>query len=236
MYGTLYLIPCPIAETADPWEVLPAANRRVLESLDCFIVEQTRTARRFLAKAKLDRPIDELEFLELNEHTAAAEAEELVAPLLAGRSVGVISEAGVPGVADPGAAVVAVCHRRGIRVVPLVGPSSILLAIMASGLNGQSFAFNGYLPVKPAARAQAIRRFEHRARSERQAQLFIETPYRGAGLFAQMVGLCASDTLLTVAADITGPDEYIVTRTVAEWRRRPAPDLNRKPAVFILGI
>ena len=139
MPGTLYLIPCPIAEEGDVWDVLPAANRAVMASLDYFIVENTRSARRFLSKAKLGRPIEELEFRELNEHTVAGrEVEELVAPIAAGRSAGVISEAGVPGVADPGALVVALCHRRGIRVVPLVGPSSILLAMMASGLNGQS--------------------------------------------------------------------------------------------------
>ena len=159
MPGTLYLIPCPIAEEGDVWDVLPAANRAVMASLDYFIVENTRSARRFLSKAKLGRPIEELEFRELNEHTVAGrEVEELVAPIAAGRSAGVISEAGVPGVADPGALVVALCHRRGIRVVPLVGPSSILLAMMASGLNGQSFAFNGYLPVKPDERDDADRR------------------------------------------------------------------------------
>ena len=157
MPGTLYLIPCPIAEEGDVWDVLPAANRAVMASLDYFIVENTRSARRFLSKAKLGRPIEELEFRELNEHTVAGrEVEELVAPIAAGRSAGVISEAGVPGVADPGALVVALCHRCGIRVVPLVGPSSILLAMMASGLNGQSFAFNGYLPVKPGHGRSAL--------------------------------------------------------------------------------
>ena len=167
MYGTLYLIPCPISDRTEPWDVLPAANRAVIDALDYFIVENTRTARRFLSKAGIGRPIDTLCFRELNEHTAAGrEVEELVAPLLAGRSAGVISEAGVPGVADPGALVVAACHRRGIRVVPLVGPSSILMALMASGLNGQSFAFNGYLPVKPPERARAIRSLERRAAAE----------------------------------------------------------------------
>ena len=158
--GTLYLIPCPISDETAPWEVLPAANRAVMDSLDYFIVENTRSARRFLAKAGIARPIDGLEFRELNEHTVAGrEVEELVRPIAEGRSAGVISEAGVPGVADPGALVAEACHRRGIRVVPLVGPSSIILAVMASGLNGQSFAFNGYLPVKPPERAKAIRFF-----------------------------------------------------------------------------
>lgn len=236
MNGTLYLIPCPISDRTAPWDVLPAANRAVMEGLDYFIVENTRTARRFLSKAGIARPIDTLEFRELNEHTAAGrEVEELVAPLLAGRSAGVISEAGVPGVADPGALVVEACHRRGIRVVPLVGPSSILLALMASGLNGQSFAFNGYLPVKPPERAQAIRRLERRAQSEGQAQLFIETPYRNAKLLEQLLQVLAPATRLTVAMEITAPDEFISTHTVDEWRRGQRPDLQKHPAIFIVG-
>jgi len=235
MSGTLYLIPCPIADCGEVWDVLPAANREVMAALDYFIVENTRSARRFLAKAKLGLKIDELEFRELNEHTPAGGAEELVAPIEAGRSAGVISEAGVPGVADPGAAVVALCHRRGIRVVPLVGPSSILLAMMASGLNGQSFAFNGYLPVKPDERARAIRAFERRAHAEGQAQLFIETPYRNVKLLEQLVQLCAPQTMLTVACGLTAPDETILTRSIAAWRRSRLPEIGKRPAIFILG-
>ncbi|HJA96193.1 MAG TPA: SAM-dependent methyltransferase [Candidatus Alistipes faecavium] len=235
-YGTLYLIPCPISDETAPWEVLPASNRAVMDSLDYFIVENTRTARRFLSKAGIARPIETLEFRELNEHTLAGrEVEALVEPLLAGRSAGVISEAGVPGVADPGALVVEACHRRGIRVVPLVGPSSIILAMMASGLNGQSFAFNGYLPVKPPERARAIRAFERRAVGEGQSQLFIEAPYRNAKLLEQLVQTLAPTTRLTVAADLTAPDQRIETRTVAQWRERPLPEINRHPAIFIIG-
>lgn len=235
-YGTLYMIPCPIADEGDPWSVLPAANREVMASLDYFIVENVRSARRFLSRAGIG-PIDRLEFRELNEHTAAGrEVEELVEPLLKGRSAGVISEAGVPGVADPGALVAALCHRRGIRVVPLVGPSSILMAVMASGLNGQSFAFNGYLPVKPPERARAIRQLEHRARTERQSQLFIEAPYRNQKLLEQLLQVCQPDTLLTVAVDITAPGEWIRTRSVADWRRVPLPDLQKRPCLFVLGI
>lgn len=236
-YGTLYMIPCPIADEGDVWSVLPACNREVMASLDYFIVENVRSARRFLSKAGIGRPIDELEFRELNEHTVAGKVvEELVAPILKGRSAGVISEAGVPGVADPGALVAALCHRRGVRVVPLVGPSSILLAVMASGLNGQSFAFNGYLPVKPPERARAIRQLEHRARSERQSQLFIEAPYRNRKLLEQLLQVCQPDTLLTVAVDITAPDEWIRTRPVAEWRSSSLPELQKRPCLFILGI
>lgn len=235
-YGTLYLIPCPISDETEPWEVLPAANRAVMDGLDYFIVENTRTARRFLSKAGVARPIETLEFRELNEHTAAGrEVEELVEPLLAGRSAGVISEAGVPGVADPGALVVEACHRRGIRVVPLVGPSSIILAMMASGLNGQSFAFNGYLPVKPPERTRAIRAFERRVAAERQAQLFIEAPYRNAKLLEEFLRTLAPTTRLTVAVDLTAPGGWVETRTITQWRERPRPDINKRPAIFILG-
>ena len=235
-YGILYLIPCPISDETAPWEVLPAANRAVLDGLDYFIVENTRTARRFLSKAGIARPIDTLEFRELNEHTAAGrEVEELVRPLLEGRSAGVISEAGVPGVADPGALAVEACHRHGIRVVPLVGPSSIILAMMASGLNGQSFAFNGYLPVKPPERAQAIRRLERRAHAEGQSQLFIEAPYRNAKLLEQLLQVLAPATRLTVAVDITAPGEFIATHTVEEWRRERLPEMQKRPAIFVIG-
>lgn len=235
-YGTLYLIPCPISDETAPWEVLPAANREVMDALDYFIVENTRSARRFLSKAGVARPIDTLEFCELNEHTAAGqEVEELVKPLLDGRSAGVISEAGVPGVADPGALVVETCHRRGIRVVPLVGPSSIVMAVMASGLNGQSFAFNGYLPVKPPERVQAIRRFERRAHAEGQSQLFIEAPYRNVKLMEQLLQTLAPETRLTVAMDITAPGEFIRTLRVREWRAAELPAMNKRPAIFIIG-
>ena len=226
-FGILYLIPCPISDETAPWDVLPAANRAVMDALDYFIVENTRTARRFLSKAGIARPIGELEFRELNEHTAAGrEIEELIAPLLEGRSAGVISEAGVPGVADPGAPVVGACHRRGIRVVPLVGPSSIILAVMASGLNGQSFAFNGYLPVKPPERTRAIRFFERRALSEGQSQ---------DRKMEQLVQTLGDQTRLTVAVDLTAPDERIETHTAGEWRRRQLPEMNRRPAIFIIG-
>ena len=235
-YGTLYLIPCPISDETAPWEVLPASNREVMVALDYFIVENTRSARRFLSRAGIARPIDTLEFRELNEHTVAGpDVEALVDPIAAGRSAGVISEAGVPGVADPGALVVEACHRRGIRVVPLVGPSSILLAVMASGLNGQSFAFNGYLPVKPPERARAIRFFERRARAEGQSQLFIEAPYRNVKLLEQLLELLAPQTRLTVALDLSAPGQWVETHTVEEWRRRRLPELNRRPAIFIIG-
>ena len=234
--GILYMIPCPISDQTDVYDVVPEANRRVMDSLDYFIVENIRSARRFLSKAGIQRKIDELEFVELNEHTVAGQAvEAMVKPLLAGRSAGVISEAGVPGVADPGALVVEACHKHNIRVVPLVGPSSILLAMMASGLNGQSFAFNGYLPVKPPERSKAIKALERRAHAEQQSQIFIEAPYRNVKLMEQMLQVCAAETMLTVACDITSPEELIVTRTIAQWRKCGVPDIAKRPTIFIIG-
>ena len=234
--GILYMIPCPISDQTEVYDVVPQANRSVVDSLDYFIVENVRSARRFLSKAGISRKIDELEFVELNEHTVAGQAvEAMIKPLMAGRSAGVISEAGVPGVADPGALVVEACHRRGIKVVPLVGPSSILLAMMASGLNGQSFAFNGYLPVKPPERSKAIKALERRAHAEHQSQIFIEAPYRNIKLMEQMLQVCAAETKLTVACDITSPEELIVTRSVAEWRKVGVPDIAKRPTIFIIG-
>ncbi|MBO5350237.1 MAG: SAM-dependent methyltransferase [Alistipes sp.] len=234
--GVLYMIPCPISDETTPWEVLPEANRRIMQSLDYFIVENTRTARRFLSKAALGLKIDELEFVELNEHTVAGEAiERMIAPVLEGRSAGVISEAGVPGVADPGALVVEAAHRKGIRVVPLIGPSSILLAVMASGLNGQSFAFNGYLPVKGPERQKAIRFFERRAHQEHQSQLFIEAPYRNQKLAEELLQTLQAETRLTIAMDLTAPTEWIRTLRVAEWRKTKLPELNKRPAIWIIG-
>lgn len=230
------MIPCPISDETTPWEVLPEANRCIMQSLDYFLVENTRTARRFLSKAALGRKIDELEFVELNEHTVAGEAiERMIAPVLEGRSAGVISEAGVPGVADPGALVVEAAHRKGIRVVPLIGPSSILLAVMASGLNGQSFAFNGYLPVKGPERQKAIRFFERRAHQEHQSQLFIEAPYRNQKLAEELLQTLQAETRLTIAMDLTAPTEWIRTLRVAEWRKTKMPELNKRPAIWIIG-
>ena len=234
--GVLYMIPCPISDQTAVYDVVPEANRRVMDSLDYFIVENIRSARRFLSKAGISRKIDELEFVELNEHTIAGQAvEAMVKPLLAGRSAGVISEAGVPGVADPGALVVEACHKHNIRVVPLIGPSSILLAMMASGLNGQSFAFNGYLPVKPPERSKAIKALERRAHAEQQSQIFIEAPYRNVKLMEQMLQVCAAESKLTVACDITSPEELIVTRTIAQWRKCGVPDIAKRPTIFIIG-
>ena len=234
--GVLYMIPCPISDATDVYDVTPASNRAIIDSLDYFIVENVRSARRFLSKAGISRKIDDLEFVELNEHTREGVAvEAMVRPIEQGRSAGVISEAGVPGVADPGALVAAACHRRGIRVVPLVGPSSILMSIMASGLNGQSFAFNGYLPVKPPERGKAIKALERRAQTEHQSQIFIEAPYRNVKLVEQLLSVCSPATRLTIACDITSPEEIILTRTIEQWRRVAMPDIAKRPTIFIMG-
>ena len=230
------MIPCPIAESRPLWDVLPRANYDVMNALDYFIVENVRSARRFLSKVGVERKIEELEFVELNEHTTKPEeVERMLRPVLEGRSAGVISEAGVPGVADPGADIVALAHRYGIRVVPLVGPSSILLAMMASGLNGQSFAFNGYLPVKPPERSKALKALERRAHAEHQSQIFIEAPYRNVKLMEQMLQVCSPDTLLTVACDITSPEELIRTLSIKAWRAEGVPDIAKRPTIFIIG-
>ena len=235
--GTLYMIPCPISDNTPVWDVLPEANRKIMDSLDYFIVENTRSARRFLSKAGVSRKIEELEFVELNEHTTdAREVERMLKPVLEGSSVGVISEAGVPGVADPGAAIAALAHRHGVRVVPLVGPSSILMSVMASGLNGQSFAFVGYLPIKEPERQRRLRELERRAVEEHQSQLFIEAPYRNVKLFETLVKSLPPRLKLTVATDITAPDEFIRTMTIEQWRKMGVPPFEKRPTIFILGI
>ncbi|MBO7242900.1 MAG: SAM-dependent methyltransferase [Alistipes sp.] len=237
MKGTIYMIPCPISDERDVWDVLPKANLDIMNSLDYFIVENIRSARRFLSRAGVARKIEELEFVELNEHTtSSADVERMLKPVLEGRSVGVISEAGVPGVADPGADIVALAHSHDVRVVPLVGPSSILMSVMASGLNGQSFAFVGYLPIKDGERQRRLKELEHRVRTEHQAQLFIEAPYRNVKLFDTLIKSLSPQMRLAVAADITSPNEYIHTHTISQWRKLGVPDIAKRPTIFILGI
>ncbi len=225
------MIPSPLGE--GPVEaVLPAGVLAVLPSLKCFVVEEVRTARRFLSAAGLKGHIQELEFHTLNEHTQPQEVEALSGLFDGGRNVGLISEAGLPAVADPGAALVALCHRHGIKVVPLTGPSSLMLALMASGLNGQSFAFAGYIPAKTDERKAAIRRLEKRSISENQTQILIETPYRNDSLLADLVSTLDPRTRLCVALNITCPDEFIQTRTAAQWKKQ-LPVLGKRPCVFL---
>lgn len=231
--GTLYLLPCTLGDT--PAElVLPQHVIGIARRLKHFIVEHPKSARQFLSALKPEQPIQSLHFETLNEHTAPTELETLLAPVLAGEDVGIVSEAGCPGIADPGADLVNLAHRRGIRVVPLVGPSSILLALMASGLNGQCFAFHGYLPVADAERNKMIAALESESAKRKQTQLFIETPYRNEKLFGALLTHCRPQTLLCVASDITLPGEQIQTRAVAQWKNLPPPQLNKRPSLFLL--
>ncbi len=228
----LYLIPTSLGET-DLDRILPAYNNEIVNRLDFFIVEDVRTARRFLKKINPATDIDSKTFYVLNQHTRPEEIAGFLKPLSEGREVGVISEAGCPAIADPGADVVAIAQEKGFKVVPLVGPSSILLALMASGFNGQSFAFNGYLPVQPADRTKAIKRLENRAHSEKQSQIFIETPYRNMKMLEDILAVCQPATRLCIAADITLETEFIRTKTIKDWKNQ-LPDLNKRPCIFIL--
>ena len=228
--GRLVLIPTPLGEN-DPAEVLPGAVLETACSIRRFVVEELRTARRVLSRYGLRGHIDELEFHVLNEHTSPQEVEAMLS-LFDGQDVGLLSEAGLPAVADPGAALVALCHRHGIRVVPLVGPSSLMLALMASGLNGQSFAFRGYIPAKTEERRSAIKGLEKQSRSLSQSQILIETPYRNDALLADLLWELAPETRLCVAADLTLPTQYIRTDTVAGWRKTPVT-VGKRPCVFI---
>lgn len=230
--GKLYLIPTPLGDN-DPAEVLPGSVMEKACSLSVFVVEETRTARRFLSRYGLKGCIGELEFHELNEHSSAADIEALGALFDSGDDVGLLSEAGLPAVADPGAELVALCHRRGIEVVPLVGPSSLMLALMASGLNGQSFAFCGYVPAKTEERRSALKALEKQSAAARRSQIIIETPYRNDSLLADMLQTLAPRTRLCIAADITLPSQYIRTDSIAGWRGH-VPVIGKRPCVFII--
>ena len=234
MEPALYLIPVTLGET-EVSRVLPSYNAEVILQIKHFIVEEVRSARRFLKKVDRNIQIDDLAFYPMGKHASPELFASYLRPLEQGESVGVISEAGCPAVADPGANVVAIAQRKGLRVVPLVGPSSILLAVMASGFNGQSFAFNGYLPIEPGERTKRLKLLEQRVYAERQTQLFIETPYRNAKLFAEILRTCRPQTRLCVAAGLTCAEEFIRTRTIQEWKRHPLPDLSKIPAIWVIG-
>ena len=230
--GKLYLIPTPLGDN-EPAEVLPAGVIERACSLRVFVVEEIRTARRFLSRYGLRGHIAELEFHELNEHSSAADVEALGSLFDRGEDVGLLSEAGLPAVADPGAELVALCHRRGVEVVPLVGPSSLMLALMASGLNGQSFAFCGYVPAKPEERRNALKVLEKQSAAARRSQIIIETPYRNDALLADMLQTLSPRTRICVAADITLPSQFIRTDSVAGWRSH-VPVIGKRPCVFII--
>lgn len=232
MQAALFLIPVTLGET-EHRRVLPEYNRDIVLGIRHFIVENVRTARRFLKRVDRSIEIDDLTFAELNKHTSPEAVAGYLEPLARGESVGVISEAGCPAIADPGADVVAIAQRKGYRVVPLVGPSSILLALMASGFNGQSFAFHGYLPIEAAERTNTIKRLEGRIYSEHQTQLFIETPYRNNKLVEELIRTCRPSTKLCIASNVTCEDEYIHVRPIKEWAGK-VPDLSKKPTLFLI--
>ena len=229
--GKLYLIPSPLGDGA-PEDVLPAPVFQILPQIRRYVVEEVRTARRFLSSAGLRGHIEELEFHTLNEHTSPQEVEALLPLFEDGAAVGLISEAGLPAVADPGARLVALCHRHGIEVVPFVGPSSLMMALMSSGLDGQSFAFNGYIPVKPDERKSALKALEKR--SFHQTQILIETPYRNDSLLKDMLSALSPSTRLSIAANITCPDQFIRTLTVAQWKKLEGFTIGKRPCVFLI--
>ncbi len=234
--GKLYLIPNALGES--PLEtVLTPTVCQIAATLDYFVGENAKSTRAFLKKVgtlhPLNKPLQEIEISELNVSTPVTALPGLLAPLLGGRNAGLVSEAGCPAVADPGANLVRLAHEHGITVCPLVGPSSILLAVMASGLNGQSFAFNGYLPTDKAERAKRIRELEQRSRQEKQTQVFIETPYRNQALAEALVSTCAPGTMVCIATDLTLPTEAIITRTASEWKNK-IPDLQKQPSIFLI--
>ncbi|MBQ0077756.1 MAG: SAM-dependent methyltransferase [Bacteroidales bacterium] len=231
----LYLIPSTLGDN-DPREVLPASVLELLPSIGTYIVENERTVRRFLSRAGLRGSISELKMVELSEHTTPAEVEAMAALFDAG-DVGLVSEAGLPAVADPGAQVVALCHRKGIEVVPLVGPSSLMLALMGSGLNGQSFAFRGYISAKTDERREQIRSLEKTSRSLRQTQILIETPYRNDSLLKDLAACLGGEVMLCAAADLTLPTQTIITRKVCAWREllsKDASPIGKRPCVFLI--
>jgi len=230
--GKLYLIPSPLGEN-DPEEVLPKKVFECISGISKYVVEETRTARRFLSRAGLKGHIEELSFHELNEHSTRADVESLLNLFSDGSDVGLISEAGLPAVADPGAALVELCHEKGITVVPLTGPSSLMLSLMASGLNGQSFAFCGYLSAKTEERRSAIKAIEKISASRKQTQIFIETPYRNDAMFSDLLQTCAPSTRICIAANVTTDDEFIRTMSVQQWRKQNFT-IGKRPCVFLL--
>jgi 16S rRNA (cytidine1402-2'-O)-methyltransferase len=230
--GTLYLIPTPLGE-GELARIMPDAVRQQAAELEYYIVEHPKTARRFLKQIGCIQPLQNISMSILDEHTPCSQLPNLLIPLLEGIDVGLLSEAGCPAVADPGAKLVRLAHRRNVRVVPLVGPSSILLALMASGLNGQCFAFQGYLPVETNKRVKKITELEKESIIRGQTQIFIETPYRNQKLLELLVSVCQADTALSIACNLTLPGEHIATRTIEQWKDHPL-DLNKKPSIFLL--
>ncbi|MQP52981.1 MULTISPECIES: SAM-dependent methyltransferase [unclassified Flavobacterium] len=235
--GKLYLIPITLSNpgetTVVPEDVLPQTIKRAIDFIDYYIVENEKTARKFIKSIHPEKKQPELKISVLNKHTEITEHNEFIQPLLNGANIGLMSESGCPGIADPGAVIVKLAHEKGIQVVPLVGPSSILLALMASGMNGQSFAFNGYLPIDKNDKKQALKNFERISQDKNQSQLFIETPYRNNKLMEDLLQILQPNTYLCVACDITLPTEFIKTKTANQWKKEKA-DLHNRPCIFII--
>lgn len=232
METALYLLPVTLGDTSVE-SVLPSYNKEIILQLRFFIVEEVRTARRFLRKLDPSFDIDGSTFFPLNKHVSREDISDYLNPLLEGHSMGVISEAGCPAVADPGADIVAIAQRKNLKIIPLVGPSSIILSVMGSGFNGQSFAFNGYLPIDTEERIKKLKQLEQRVYSEDQTQLFIETPYRNKKMVEDILRVCKSSTKLCIAANITCEGEYIKTKSLKDWKGH-IPDLDKKPCIFLL--
>jgi len=234
MAGVLYLVP-NILGNPDTTRTIPAAVPELTREVKVYIVENLRNARRYLKSLDRSLDIDELLFYELNEHTAHEEIPDFLDEVLNGADAAVLSDAGVPGVADPGALVVKAAHEKGIRVVPMTGPSSILLSLMASGMNGQAFTFHGYIPVKRPERIRKIKEMEQQVKRKGETQIFIEAPYRNDGLLEDIISTCDPSTLLCVAADITMDSEYIRTKSIATWKKEKCPSLHKRPVIFLIG-
>jgi 16S rRNA (cytidine1402-2'-O)-methyltransferase len=230
--GTLYLIPTTLGESSLD-SVLPAQVQHIAASLEHFVAENPKTARQFFKLLPLGMPLQEIEIGTLDQHTTPEQIETLLQPALSGKDMGLVSEAGCPAVADPGAQLVRLAHARNVRVVPLVGPSSILLALMASGMNGQAFAFHGYLPISKDERIRKIGELEQESRTRNQTQVFIEAPYRNQQLLEDLVHHANLDTDLCLATDITLPTEQIETKPVSEWKKG-LPDIQKRPTIFLL--
>ncbi len=233
--GKLFLIPTTLGSFDTIDRVLPDYNTKIIHSLDIFIVEQVRTARRFLSRLKHPVKIDDMEFFELNKHTNEDEVFSFLYGIKGGKSIGLLSEAGTPCVADPGASVVKIAHELGVEVVPLVGPNSIILSLMASGFNGQNFTFHGYLPIDKSALAKKLKDIEQKAQRANQTQIFIETPYRNNQMLSSIIKSCSPNTLLCIATDLTLPTESIITLPVLDWKRKKH-DFHKKPTVFLIYI
>ena len=229
----LYLIPVTLGDT-EYSKVLPAYNLEIIKQIKIFIVENIKSAKRFLARIE-NSHVDDGMFFELSEHTDVKDIQHYLDPIFKGEPIGVLSEAGCPAVADPGADIVAIAQKKNIKVVPLVGPSSIIMSVMGSGFNGQSFAFNGYLPVEVPQRIKALKKLESKVWNDDQTQSFIETPYRNAKMIETIFGALRPQTKLCIAAGITCPEEYIKTKTIEQWKKEKVPELGKIPCIFVLG-